>query len=188
MSPYFFFWFLKKECLLTRRESGIRALPIRVPPLRAYDTAEVPHRPSLMLEVLLHLPHGPPILVGRLIRIERSKVLIDLLLQSISCCSLLFTPQLSPCCSPLTVCLSPRCEALLSLSLRGGGRLPSLFQRRRPIAVCVLYSPDLSLSQPHRPIAVCRRSFSLHPRSSLRSSKSTCERSSLPLAGRISVS
>ena len=30
---------------------------------------------------------------------------------------------------------------------------------RRPIAVCVLYSPTLSLSQPRRPIAVCRRSL-----------------------------
>ena len=67
--------------------------------------------------------------------------------------------QLSSCGSPLTVCLSPRCEALLSLSLRGGGRLPSLFQRRRPIAVCVLYSPAPSLSQPRGPIAVCRRSL-----------------------------
>ena len=32
-----------------------------------------------MLEVLLHFPHGPTILVKRLIRIERSEVLIVLL-------------------------------------------------------------------------------------------------------------
>ena len=47
---------------------------------------------------------------------------------------------------PSGVCLSPRCEAWLSLSLRGCGRLPSLFQRRRPITVCVLYSLALSIS------------------------------------------
>ena len=46
---------------------------------------------------------------------------MDLLLRSISCCSLLFTSQLSPYGSPLAVCLSPRGEALLSLSLPGGG-------------------------------------------------------------------
>ena len=39
---------------------------------------------------------------------------------------------------------------------------PSPFQRRRPIAVCVLYSPALSLSQPRRPIAVCWRSLNAH--------------------------
>ena len=33
------------------------------------------------------------------------------------------------------------------------------FQRRRPIAVCVLCSPALSLSQPRQPIAVCWRSL-----------------------------
>ena len=27
------------------------------------------------------------------------------------------------------------------------------------VAVCMLYSPALSLSQPHRPIAVCLRSI-----------------------------
>ena len=102
-------------------KSGIQALRIRVPLLRAHDTAEVPHRPQLLLEVLLHLLHGPPILVERLLRIERSEVLTDFLLQSISCCSLLFTPQMSPCGSPLAVCLSPRGEALLLLSVPGGG-------------------------------------------------------------------
>ena len=44
----------------------------------------------------------------------------------------------------------------------------SLFQRRRPIAVCVLYSPGLSLSQPHRPIAVCWRSLDAHVLCSVR--------------------
>ena len=39
---------------------------------------------------------------------------------------------------------------------------PSLFQRCRPIAVCVLYSSALSLSQPRRPIAVCSRSLDAH--------------------------
>ena len=34
-----------------------------------------------------------------------------------------------------------------------------LFQRRRPIAVCVIYSPALPLFQPRRPIAVCWRSL-----------------------------
>ena len=53
-------------------------------------------------------------------------------LAAAACCS----RRRSPCGSPLAVCLSPRCEALLSLSLRGGDRLPALFQSRRPMAVC----------------------------------------------------
>ena len=36
------------------------------------------------------------------------------------------------------------------------------FQRRRPIAVCVLCSPAFSLSQPRQPIAVCWRSLDAH--------------------------
>ena len=44
---------------------------------------------------------------------------------------------------------------------------PSLFQRRRPIAVCVLYSPGFSLSQPRRPIAVCWHSLNAHARCSV---------------------
>ena len=39
---------------------------------------------------------------------------------------------------------------------------PSLFQRRRPIVVCAVYSPALSLSQPRLPIAVCWRSLNAH--------------------------
>ena len=39
---------------------------------------------------------------------------------------------------------------------------PSLFQRRRPIAVYVLYSSALYLSQPRRPIAVCWCSLDAH--------------------------
>ena len=63
----------------------------------------------------------PFCLVERHLRIDRSEVLIDLLLQSTSCGSLVFTPQLSPCGSPLTGCLSPRGESLLSLRFPGDG-------------------------------------------------------------------
>ena len=83
----------------------------------------------------------------RLLRIERCEVLIDLLLQSISCFSLLFTPQLSPCGSPLAGCLSSRGEALLSLSLPGDGisnptrRWLDLQQARCDI-VAVVYIPQ----------------------------------------------
>ena len=112
----------------------------------------------------------------------------------------MFTPQLSVCGRLLAVCLSPRCEALLSLSLRGGGRFPSLFQGRRPNAVCVLYSPALSLLTPpadsrlpallrmHSVLLVLRLDFRPRSRSSLRSPRNTCERSSLSLAVGISVS
>ena len=70
----------------------------------------------------MHLPHGPPILVERLLRIERSELLIDLLLQSISCCSLLFT-------SNVAGRLLSACSTL--------PRSLSLSQSRRPIAVCM---------------------------------------------------
>ena len=70
------------------------------------------------------------------------------------------------------------------------------------IAVCVLYSPALSLSQPHRPIAVCLRSLDVDALCTVCSGvglqtalqnlvplpKNTCERSSLSPAGRISIS
>ena len=75
-------------------------------------------------------PPGPTILVERLLRIEISKILIDLLLQSTSCCSLLFAPQLLPSGGPLACCLFPRGEALLSLSRPGGG-ISSPTRRKR---------------------------------------------------------
>ena len=43
--PAYFFIILKKENDHSGVESGIQALPIRVPPLLAHDTAEVPRRP-----------------------------------------------------------------------------------------------------------------------------------------------
>ena len=90
-------------------------------------------------------PHGPTILVERLIRIERSEVVDEPVAVACVCvfvyvwaCSLLYG------CNVLK---APYVKDWLC-HLAAISAAPSLFQSRWPIAVCGLYPPALSLPNP----------------------------------------